>query len=771
MDDRKGSFKNLYGEPLLTPKQNHQLSTSTSLPHSYTAIPPLRFTGRASKVSADASADETEGAGGLLGGSDETYLRDSSLTPLQNFRLRQDGTDRTDVWDSLDPNEQHVSDFNTSDPILQSWSKELYPMSSSFPELINASSLVTLAQGIKVISQFSWTSIIFTSFGSLPPFLAIVCLLLSGRPNAVEETAGFALGASMANLLMGVGLYLGAGMDLRSTEAVVDETWHLCWKLLSKCSCVSFWFFIVVFLPLIALEQFLNFPTSFFSQFLGEDVASIATSTLNIFCVGFLANIFFESFHRFLSYQSYSMSQVILVFATSSLHSVLLVSIVWRNAEGPEAAAILYSTFAAIRAFALALYVYFKKYELGWQSGVRVRLFQRERQSIGRGGRRRGMPLTQPSIDAPVIQKRRQKRIPTKRPGAGASEIMNALQSSGSFDIEGFRSSDSLHPDTAVAYAVQQDTEKLKIGEEESSFQSAPIDPLLQVNAQSNGATKTEIKTGNATQQSSLIPAIRDGNSILDLRRSYNASTSETAEFLSLLPTPDNTPRIADNNNNNEECDRVVPKKSAFKTPVKGKQRRDRSGGVGFHESTSLFNARRLSRKLANGYTLEEETESQPEGGSNIVLSGVQTIDLSEDRPTPAEAGRRKRPRQKTVVSVRSVSMDNYFVLDGWCLPTTLSWQTFWKVQHPRQLRETKEFLYLAVPTAVILSLEYLSFDVIIIIGSSLGPSSLSCLALVISLNSLLSSVPVAVASCISDQISFIVRLDNLPSAKALFKV
>lgn len=653
--------------------------------------------------------------------------------------------------DETEPNTVQDETQEDQDLAHLSWSKGFDYMSSSYPELVNAPSSIPLSQGVRIISRLSCPSIAYAMFGSLPSVIALVCLLFNGSPNAVNEAAGYSLGISIASLLWGMGLSMSAGMDLDSPNAVLDERWHVCWKLLAKCSCVSFWFFFVILTLLTAVERFLGFPTFLFAKVLGEDTASIATVTVYVSSIGFLANFFFESFHRFLSYQARSDYQVVLVFSTSLLHCVLLVGIVWPAIQAARAAAILYSSISCIRAFALFLFLYVKRFELGWQSGVRVRLIQRERPSIRR---RRGVG----SPPTGNIGKRRARRIPTRRPDS--TEILAALQGSGR--------SDSLHPDTAT---LQQETERQKTLDNEPNYLSSGSEPFLQIDVpRENTVEKDTLKEDKADVifTTFVLPAASPKSSF---RGPYGGSTStqDVRELLTRYDLVEQAPVSQPSDGIQLDAKGEAKKSLLLMSPIKATQQRQRQEAVepsdASQHASSLFAARRMSRRVAR-FDAEESQHAPINAAERQETAGQE----QEEEPS-ARPANRTVSRKKTMVSVRSLSVDNSFVLDGWCFPTSSSWHRYWKRQRPRQLRETKDYLRCALPSAFLLSFEYLSFNILIVISSLLGPSSCATLGFIITLNTFLNAVPSAISNCVCDQMHFLLRLDNLNSARSLLRV
>lgn len=571
--------------------------------------------------------------------------------------------------------------------------------------------------------------------------VTLVVLLLRSRDLAREyvghSAASYLLGSTFGNIIFGLGFQIGGGMDafLNIPTQGKTESAHLYWKHLMKCCCVSLWFFLLVLSCLISAQRFYDFPERWFFYLFGsERIAQEAVVVLFVQSCGFLFSYFYEAFHRFLSYHSQLFPQSIISSVSFLGYTFgLWYYVSWHPKQYSLSlvAAVLFSLMAVVRTGALLAYISTQKYELGWQSGMRVRLFERKQLKMRRkrrgdsrpgvsvfsqaneGGDKSGEPdalCRQGTTENEGLSepRRRQRRVPTGRPSQFSPIFVPELASSGTLEI-GEESCGDVSPSVGPANSSsvnykQQDNVIKALGEATSSSSlSLRVAALCNGDASRNQASDlvTLTSSSNAVPLSSHAVPFPVASS----RRPVEVP-NDTGGY----PTPDIPPV--------QVCSSLV--RRGFRSTERG---------------PGLFLARRSSRYVAS---------EQPVKNSNRCEKSCDIDSAAHGRrhgATKHPRGRRKQ-RHTTVVSVKSVPVDNALVLDAFCLPTTRSWKYFWTTERPRQMQETLEYVKAASRIAVVSSVEWLGFESILLAGAlSHNTASFSTLSTLLAFLNVVNSI------------------------------
>lgn len=517
--------------------------------------------------------------------------------------------------------------------------------------LLQSANDVPLGEAVRLICDMAIEQAAYGSALPLPHLLTILCLLL-GKTTSIPDAVTYILGSAAANLVWGAGVYFGGGMDGISTAAVAEEKWHVCWKQLVKCCCVVLWFFVlatavVAFIVIGTGAPFLWWDTSL------DLVPDAAATVMWLIVGGLFGEALFETFQRFLAYQGYIVPQLTAGIGISILHCTGLLLVYRREMLTPIAAADLAAAAGLSRGLSLGVYVALNKYDLGWQSGVRVRLYQRERQ----GPRQRRVPLTTTG-SFPSNGLRRSRRASTRRPSGPLEKPSSP--------------------------ATREPARKRFRFRDVHSAEDGPLASRLSV---SGGVPPSEFDAAQTAPE----------------------------------PDPVDKPRLEG-------------------TEEAGTNQSRTQAQTSFASQPSLFEARRLSRRVAAGF--DTSPVSQP----------------------------RRSQRTRTVLSVRSVSVDNRLILDGLCLPTTRSLRAYWRAELPKQLRETAMFLRLGLPSALVLSQEWLVFELLVILSSGISPGAVVLLGLVTALAAEFQGLAAGIVRSVGEHVRFLLALGSRDKAQRVFQ-
>lgn len=606
-----------------------------------------------------------------------------------------------------------------------------------------------------LFSVFSATGIPVVSFIFIVSFYNTRDVNIS----VVEDAASYALGSSLSYVIFGLGLYLSVGMDVYwgTQKQGVNSSTHPYWKHMMKSCCVALWFFWSLFALLALADQFWNIPAKwFFSALRSEKIVQEAMRAALIQSFGIFGSYFFETFHRFLNYHSLFYPQMFISFTSFVLYSVSLTYYVARRPAFPYsialAASVLYVAMSIFRAFALLGYLVFRKYELGWQSGMRVRLFQRERLKLRR--RKRGLQhavegdektqdktndqiewgnvdhkmsfenYSSSSHESVSEPQRRQRRMPTGRPNNVPQDVLQRAVS------------------PAMLKEVRSKSFPLKrrlfltdnVGHTNDNFTSVSDPRVFPTGATHKPASVPEcVATGESEIPRELANIMRAAT--------VSLSTLFAQRLKRFPPTKSSTPKNSLESGSTQknllvQCsgldpgltlsqkNEVPPDVPPVQRPTSSARRIFRSG----YQRKSTTSSRYLSNESEEHGSVAVQqplpdvvySEAQLDASNRSeLLSRSNLNSRSKQQQCNAKAFRgRKKQRHTTVVSVKSVPVHNALLLDAFCLPTIRSCSHFWTRELPRQLSETWAYVQAAVPVAVPMAAESLGFQLVILVGS-----------------------------------------------------